>query len=71
MGGKRVFVVFFLFIFYFFLVELLFSLFFLFFLSFLSLFVDGPLGVQGRIGWYTPDYLVNANDDFSNWRSLL
>lgn len=30
----------------------------------------GNLGVEGRIGWYIPSYLLDYNPELANWRSL-
>eukprot|EP01137_Pigoraptor_chileana_P018462 Opistho-2@77999 len=30
----------------------------------------GPLGPIGRIGWFVPHYVVQANEDLDNWRAL-
>ena len=30
----------------------------------------GDLGIEGRIGWYFPTYMLDVNQDLLNWRSL-
>ena len=30
----------------------------------------GALGVIGRIGWYTPKYMVDRNSEYATWRAF-
>ena len=30
----------------------------------------GPLGVEGHIGWFTPQYVVDENPEFESWEGL-